>query len=569
MVIPAKHPAFRLLAMGVLLLTLAVRSVVVSAAEVSAELDRGRVVMGETVTLVLQTEDAQQSVDPDLAAVEVDFRVLDQRSETRMSIVNGRQSAVVRQLITLEPKRAGELIVPPLTLPGGATTPALSLTVAPAPEVPPGQAPPVFIEVDLDPVEGPYYVHAQIALRVRIHYQQNLTEAAINPPAPEQAAVRLLDEVPFTADRDGERYRVLERRYAIFPERSGELVIPPMRLTGRLIERSSDRLWQPSVRGRRISVESDPVTVSVEPRPPGFSGDHWLPAREVRLAQQITDGEEVRAGEPVTRTVMLDAVGLEEHMLAEPAWPELENARIYPDRPQGISRDNGEWVLGHREFRYAVVPEGAGELLLPEIKVDWWDTVNDRQRTAVLPEHRVSVLPSEADAPPSVSVAAAGDDVAGRNSPDSGHWRVLTLLFAVLWLGTLALYALKAGVRQPKPAGGTGSEAESVMIRAFAATCRSGDAAAARRHLRRWLRRHGPSWAGGSLGEFASGVNAPELSVELRALDAAGFRPEDEAPWNGEALARAFRHWRREGSGDVAGDPDDEPDLYAAARRAP
>ena len=143
----------------------------------------------------------------------------------------------------------------------------MTLKVTAAPALAPGDAEPVFIEVTVQPDDGPYYVLSQISLMVRIFYQANLTEAAINPPAPEQASVRLLDEVPYQSDRNGERYRVLERRYAIFPERSGTLTIPAMQLSGRLIERPSDRLWQPTVRGRRVRVESEPLTLEISPRP--------------------------------------------------------------------------------------------------------------------------------------------------------------------------------------------------------------------------------------------------------------------------------------------------------------
>jgi len=239
-------------------------------ATVTAELDRNDLVEGETVTLVFQTNDSQQSLDTDLSSLEADFHIVDRRSETQMSIVGGRQSAVVRLLVTLEPRHKGLLQVPALEFPGGARTPVLAVNVKPAPELEPGELPPVFIETELEPREGPYYVHAQLSLKVRIFYQQNLTEAAINPPAPQQASVRLLDEVPYQADKDGTRYRVLERRYAIFPERSGDLTIPPMQLTGRLIERPSERLWQPSVRGRRVRIESDPLTLTVKPKPPEF-----------------------------------------------------------------------------------------------------------------------------------------------------------------------------------------------------------------------------------------------------------------------------------------------------------
>jgi len=273
---------------------------VAQAAPVTARLDRSSAVVGETVTLVLQTSDTDQSLDTDLSVLQADFDVLNRRSETQMSFVNGRQTASVRLVITLEPKHQGNLLIPALQFPGASSSP-LYLKVSAAPTLAPGAAEPVFIEVTVQPESGPYYVLSQISLMVRIFYQANLTEAAINPPAPAQASVRLLDEVPYQSDRNGERYRVLERRYAIFPERSGTLTIPAMQLSGRLIERPSDRLWQPTVRGRRVRIESEPLTLDISPRPSAYTGDFWLPARRITLSQQISDNEKLHVGEPVTR----------------------------------------------------------------------------------------------------------------------------------------------------------------------------------------------------------------------------------------------------------------------------
>ena len=65
-------------------------------AQVTARVDRDRLIEGETLTLVLQTNDTRQSLDSDLSALESDFILLDQRSETQMSIANGQQTAVIR-----------------------------------------------------------------------------------------------------------------------------------------------------------------------------------------------------------------------------------------------------------------------------------------------------------------------------------------------------------------------------------------------------------------------------------------------------------------------------------------
>ena len=460
----------------------------VYAAAVTAKLDRSSAVVGETVTLVLETNDTNQSLDSDFSVLQADFDVLNRRSETQMSFVNGTQKESVRLVITLEPKREGNLSIPALKFPGASSNP-LTLKVIAAPALAPGAAEPVFIEVTVQPGEGPYYVLSQISLMVRIFYQANLTEAAINPPAPAQASVRLLDEVPYQSDRNGERYRVLERRYAIFPERSGTLTIPAMQLSGRLIERPSDRLWQPTVRGRRVQVESEPLTLEISPRPSSFTGGFWLPARRITLSQQISDNEKLHVGEPITRTIIVDAVGLEENMLEEPVWPDLPETRIYPDQPQGISRDDGEWVLGHKEFRYAIVPEKAGELELPEIRLDWWDTVSHQQRTAILPGHRLNVLPSEtgpsAILPPSTAGAVAdvsqGVSIDGAVMPATTLiWKISTGAFAVLWLLTLALYLRRGGVNAtPADPNGSGTVDEKELLKHFQQACQRGDSTGA------------------------------------------------------------------------------------------
>ena len=542
------------------------------AAPVTARLDRNTAVVGETVTLVLQTTDADQSLDTDLSVLQADFDVLNQRSETQMSFVNGRQTATVRLVIFLETKRAGNLLIPALKFPGASSTP-VQLMVSAAPEPVPGAAEPVFIEVTVHPESGPYYVLSQISLLVRIFYQANLTEAAINPPDPSQASVRLLDEVPYQADRNGERYRVLERRYAIFPERSGTLTIPPMQLSGRLIEKPSDRLWQPKVRGRRVTVESESINLEINARPAAYTGDYWLPARRITLSQQISDNEKLHVGEPVTRTVILDAQGLEENMLEEPVWPEIPATRIYPDQPQGISRDDGEWVLGHKEFRYAVVPEQVGELLLPEIKLDWWDTVNNRQRTATLPEHRITVLPSELTRsasvlPPELSVAAgAANGLSIGNGVSSGNamvWKITTGGFAVLWLLTLLYYHRHDPVVvSSSNSNGLAATGEKELLKQFQEACQKGDASAARKELSQWVRNHAPQNMRGSMREFGDSCDESMLKTAIAELDAWGFAGDIGGAWNGSGLWKAFKQWQEQAGKSRESEVGDTPDLYA------
>ena len=545
------------------------------AAKVVAELDRTRITAGETVTLVLTTDNPELGLDADFGPLGADFELLDRRSETQLSIVNGRQTAEVRLLLTLEPKRTGELEIPPMSF-GGERTRRLTLRVDPAPEPEPGAPPPVFIEVEVSPQNGPYYVHGQFGLIVRVFYQQNLTEAAISQPEPGPASVRLLQETPFQAVRAGERYRVLERRYAVFPERSGVLDIPPLRLSGRLVERRAGNVWQPAVRGRRIDVHSEPLQLTVEARPAAFSGAHWQPARDLQLTQQISSADALRVGEPVTRTVIIDAVGLEENMIVEPPWPELENVRIYPDKPQGITRDDGEWVLGHKEFRYAVVPEQEGTLVLPELTVRWWDTQNHRERTAVLPAKTLQVaasnlVPSGAGAGGPAATTfpdSAGSEGSFERQPD--YWRGLTLLFAALWLASLLmLWRWRPAAQAPRAEHAPGpAENEQALLGQLKRAAQSGQAGATRLALLNWLRAFGPGDAEGSLLSFASSVSDPGLRSAVEALDAAGFRPHANGDWQAKDFWKQFESWRKDWRSSAASQEPPLSDLYAPANRS-
>jgi len=269
-----------------------------------------------------------------------------------------------------------------------------------------------------------------------------------------------------------------------------------------------------------------------------------------------------------------DAVGLEEHMLEEPAWPELQNARIYPDQPQGISRDDGEWVLGHKEFRYAIVPENAGEMVLPEVRLDWWDTVNHRQRTAILPEHKVTVLPS--DLAPAVAVLPAvpdgmiapGIDAAGGPAGPYGGallWKTTTGVFALLWLLTLYFFYRRGSVVTTQTnSNGSVSVDEKALLKQLQQACQKGNAPVARKDLAQWIRNYAPHSMRGSMRDFGASCGDQALAQGIAELDSSGFADEGSVDWNGSALWLAFRAWQKRTAKPAKTDVGESPDLYTA-----
>src|SRR5450631_3976426 len=89
---------------------------------VKATLDATQIGPGESVRLVLQY-DGQTREQPDLAPLQQDFDILSTSRSNNMQIINGTVSSHTEAQLVIAPKRAGQILVPPITWAGEASNP--------------------------------------------------------------------------------------------------------------------------------------------------------------------------------------------------------------------------------------------------------------------------------------------------------------------------------------------------------------------------------------------------------------------------------------------------------------
>ena len=85
------------------------------ALELTARLSPTSIQLNEQVELILET-DAPLPARPDLSELAQDFRELDRRTQSSISTINGRTVEHHRLIVTLSPKRAGLLEIPPIII---------------------------------------------------------------------------------------------------------------------------------------------------------------------------------------------------------------------------------------------------------------------------------------------------------------------------------------------------------------------------------------------------------------------------------------------------------------------
>lgn len=323
--------------------------------------------------------------EPEINGLEKDFDVLDRKQQYNVQSVNGDNRAEITWLYTLAPKSAGNLAIPAIKFKDAESAPIDITVLAGKPKILSTEAPPIFLEVSVDKTAA--YVQEQIIVTMRLYHQGNLASGELTKPEPENAIIEQLGEqTKYSRMHNNRRYEVIERNYLVFPQKSGTLTISPQTFTGTLID--------PRSRQRKYAREfSDAKTIDVKSPPTSFTGQQWLPAMSIYLTESWSKPvDTIQVGDSVTRTLNLQALGMLGSALPPFEVSEPRGLKLYPDQEKRSSEPHKAGANSQLSQSFAMVAIAPGKVTLPEIRIPWWDTVNNVERVAVLPTKEITVI---------------------------------------------------------------------------------------------------------------------------------------------------------------------------------
>jgi hypothetical protein len=559
----------------------------VQAAQISVKTDRSPVTVDETFQLIFSV-DGEPDGKPDFSALEQDFEVLGSSQSRNVSIINGRTSRTTRYLVTVLPRRSGELTVPSVSF-GKDLSPVLKLRVQ---DVAAAQKPSteatanaVFLDVSAD--ESKPRVQQQVILTVRIFSRIQWREASLSDPqfrGGDVVVQKLGDDRSYEAQRDGETWQVIERRYALFPQKSGELRMDPLSLNlrlpaGRKKQRSpfgsfNDPFFEDFFSSRSYRnkvVRSKSLALDVQPVPAGFSGKRWLVAKKLRLEESWSDTpENLETGEPVTRTLTIVADGVTVGQLPDLELPRIQGLRIYPDDPVNKEQATEDGIRSTSSRKFAIIPTHPGNYQLPAVELKWWNSKTDQEETARIASRLLKVtgavqpLPNgagsnpvmatpnlvEQDMPePAAGLAPSVSPVQVPERVSINTWLMLSsAVFLVLWLLTLVL--LLRNRKKPAVVFLPENNPESVpdmgkAWRHLNQAVQSGDALAVRGALLELAPGLWPEQTPRSLEAMAERVEQP-LSTELLNLSRYLYAGSN-TDWDGKQIETGMRRVAKNG----------------------
>ncbi|HVJ37314.1 MAG TPA: BatD family protein [Stenotrophomonas sp.] len=449
----------QLLSVWLLISSLAAGAIAPVHAATRAWLDRDTVAAGTPVTLNIETD--QLTAGPDFSPLRGEFGISGQQSSRQLQSVNGTVTTRTNFAVVLTPRNTGSLTVPALRV-GADTTAPLRLTVtagangaaADAAATPARGDEAVFVETRVDDTQP--YVQQSVGVVVRLYYATQLAAGALELDAPSGASLQQIgDDGSSVQTLNGRVYNVAERRYLLVPERSGALVLPGARFSGRAVGGFFDDYFG---RGNgELNARSAATTLQVRPQP-DQAPQPWLPLRDLQLRYVATPQRAV-AGAAVQVVVEATATGASRAQFPDLVLPPVSGAQVFPEPPQYDER----FIAGSPQLkmtrRFSVVPNQAGPLLVQGPRVDWWDVRAGSARSASLPDLKLEVAagsgafaaapPVAAPAPSAAAVLKADSTVSAAKA--TRGWKWLAAALVLLWLLTVAL-ALWLWRRRPAPA---------------------------------------------------------------------------------------------------------------------
>ena len=390
-----------------------------------AYIDRENVSVGETFQIKLELINAQAEAAPDLSVLPPEVTVTSQQQQVSSTFINGVRSQNVAWILDVVVEKEGTYKIPAIearTNAGPLYTKPFRIFVKPASQLSSNTSDnSVFIDVQIE--NQTPYIDEPVLYKTVVYHLNEIANAELVKPKAENAIVEQISEPnPSRQILNGINYKVIQVEYLVTPLKTGEVVIEPSILRGKIARdfgnvgaTPMDNLFAPFGGAAMPTKEYVPFTVAsnkvkITVKPAEAAVNPWLALYDLQIDDELGDVNfdqktnriNAKAGEPITRKVRLTAYGKSGESL-----PELENLfnspdfKVYSDKAE----NNKEFVdgagpvtsriKGTKTQTFTFIPQKTGMLNLPELNITYWSLKDNKVAKANLPGKVITVSEGE------------------------------------------------------------------------------------------------------------------------------------------------------------------------------
>lgn len=516
-----------------ILLTSLLSSVSVMAQSLEASVNKTQAVKNEVINLRVMADTELSSDAIDFSVLEKDFFLGQPRYGRSSNTINGRKFLRTEWSIAIAPMKEGILTIPSFSVDGMKTEPIKLHVTASQQEPDIDDLFSFSMRVDNHTLYPQQSANLRMQLIIKADTRR-LDNPKITPPSIDGMKLEPVGEMQ-QGQRvmDGLEVTVVEQSFRLTADSAGSYTLNGPQLTGSYIYGDS-LSGSTQIIPIKTNVEQMPITVKAIPSE--FQGK-WLPASALELTQSWQDDKgntlspnalnKVKQGSSITRTIQIKARGTQAEYLPRIAMEYPGSLRVYPEQPKFETSTDGMVVM---TLKQVIIPTEAGSYTLPGYTLQWWNSNLDEAKTATLDSLKLDVEQSDIGMitlpEASTPQTPRSDAIAAPHSGVDEIWRILTFVFAGLWVVTLIITVM---VWKKRPAVTAAKEVQishSLSVEELKKVVREGDAAKIDRVINEFL------------ATYAEQLNPQAVAAvrqELDAMNRARFSANQQ-PWHSDSL---------------------------------
>jgi len=370
-------------------------SVVHATTELTVTLDRNPVMVNESFVLEIMANDSLDGNDLDLTPLRQSGLVIGRTATSSSTqIINGSISKTTSWNVVLLARKEGSYTIPALKIDGILSKP-LTVSVVKSNAAAGQNNQTIFLKNSIEQTD--LYLQQTVKLVTRLYFAPNvdLQSGSLTDPSLDAAFIKQHGK-----DKDsseiimGVRYRVIERIYTVTPQSSGTFTINSPAFNGEISTGRRRSNFSNFGGTKPITSLGNDIEINVSSIPKQYSGS-WLPSDLVMLNEEWQpEQDSYEVGTPITRTFTLTALNVNEEQLPEVIGTYPDSFKTYPDQSESHSEVRQNAIVSQRVSTEAIVATQAGEYVLPEVSIHWFNTKIKREEVATIPAKTITIIPS-------------------------------------------------------------------------------------------------------------------------------------------------------------------------------
>ncbi len=401
-------------------------------ATIQVRVNKTQISSVDNLTVLIDVDNVSGNQTLDISALTQDFNIVNRAQSSSRQSINGKVSSAINLRLTLQPKRIGELIIPTFEV-GGQTSKPIKIKVDAVDEAS-FEKNIIFIKTSLSNLNP--MVQEQVIYTVSLYSHSKIQHTQLDfTPQIANVKVKKIAQANTQVNFKNQPLWKKDFNFAIYPQKIGKFSIPGIRQT--VSVGSSNQVL--------LFAESSNLTVlAADENYP--LGEYWLPAMQVELSEKPLDkSQKIIAGEPFVRQIMIKVSAQSAIQVPPLKFSNNSLFEQYADSNSSTERLKTNNIISMVAQDILIIPNRFGEQILPEIKLTWFDTNENKTKIARLAEVKIQVEPPS-DKPKTLVLPKLEDRDISVNTTKikpilskPTYWKSIALFSIALWLLTLML----------------------------------------------------------------------------------------------------------------------------------